>query len=113
MGGSLTTGLIGVLVDTGRLITFGHLGSGSTALNKSLPLTTSGLTVRGVSIGQWTSRTPDERADDIGHATRLSVDEPALLGVAARYGLAGFSGAAIDHISRPGRTGTVLPTSPS
>jgi NADPH:quinone reductase-like Zn-dependent oxidoreductase len=110
VGGSFTADLIGLLADGSTLITYEQLGSGSTPL-ESLPLTIRELTVRGVSIGRWSSRIPEERAGDIGYATRLAVDAPELLGVAARYDLADF-GQAIDHVSRPGRTGTVLLTSP-
>ncbi|MGW6442836.1 alcohol dehydrogenase catalytic domain-containing protein [Lentzea sp. NPDC055074] len=111
VGGSLTGELAGLLGDGGTLITYGQLGSGSTPL-ESLALTPRALTVRGVSINQWTARTPEERAEDVAFATRLAVSAPELLEVAAGYDLADFS-QAVDHVRRPGKSGTVLLTSPA
>jgi NADPH:quinone reductase-like Zn-dependent oxidoreductase len=111
VGGSLTGELVEVLADGGTLITYGQLGSGSTAL-ESLALTARALTVRGVSIGQWMSRTPAERAEDVAFAARLAATTPELFEVAAGYDLADFA-KAIDHARRPGKSGTVLLTSPA
>ncbi|WP_405953494.1 zinc-binding dehydrogenase [Streptomyces phaeochromogenes] len=111
VGGSLTGELAGLLDDGGTLITYGQLGSGSTPL-ESLALTPRALTVRGVSIGQWMSRTPEQRAEDVAFAARLASTAPELLEVAADYDLADFV-QAIDHARRPGKSGTVLLTSPA
>ncbi|MFE3165405.1 zinc-binding dehydrogenase [Streptomyces sp. NPDC059224] len=112
VGGSLTGELAGLLADGGTLITYGQLGSGSTPL-ESLTLTPRALTVRGTSVFQWmTARTPEERAEDVAFATRLAATAPELFEVAARYDLADFA-KAIDHVRRPGRSGTVLLASPA
>lgn len=111
VGGSLTGELAGLLDDGGTLITYGQLGSGSTPL-ESLALTPRALTVRGVSVGQWTARTPEERAEDVAFASRLAVTAPELFEVAASYDLADFA-KAVDHVRRPGKSGTVLLTSPA
>jgi len=111
VGGSLTGELAGLFDDGGTLITYGQLGSGSTPL-ESLALTPRALTVRGVSIGQWTDRTPEERAEDVTFAARLAATAPDLFEVAARYDLADFA-KAVDHVRRPGKSGTVLLTSPA
>lgn len=111
VGGSLTRDLVALLADGGTLITYGGLGSGSTPL-ESLALTPRGLTVRGVSVGQWLTRTPAERAEDVAFAAGLAESAPELLEVAARYDLADFA-EAIAHVRRPGKTGTVLLTSPA
>ncbi|MFJ4830642.1 zinc-binding dehydrogenase [Streptomyces sp. NPDC088747] len=111
VGGSLTGELAGLLDDGGTLITYGQLGSGSTPL-ESLALTPRALTVRGVSIGQWMTRTPEERAEDVAFAARLAATAPELFEVAADYDLADFA-QAIDHVRRPGKSGTVLLTSPA
>ncbi|OON73874.1 alcohol dehydrogenase [Streptomyces tsukubensis] len=111
VGGSLTGELAALLADGGTLITYGQLGSGSTPL-ESLALTPRALTVRGVSIGQWRARTPEERSEDIAFAARLATTAPELFEVAAGYDLADFA-EAIDHARRPGRSGTVLLTSPA
>ncbi|BBJ46972.1 hypothetical protein SSPO_096900 [Streptomyces antimycoticus] len=111
MGGSLTGELAGLLDDGGTLIIYGQLGSGSTPL-ESLALTPRALTVRGVSIGQWMTRTPEERAEDVAFAARLAATAPELFEVAAGYDLADFA-KAVDHVRRPGKSGTVLLTSPA
>ncbi len=111
VGGSLTRDLAALLADGGTLISYGRLGSGSTPL-ESLALTPRALTVRGVSIGQWLTRTPEQRAEDVAFATRLAANAPELLEVAARYDLADFA-QAIGHVRRPGKSGTVLLTSPT
>ncbi|MGW7603619.1 zinc-binding dehydrogenase, partial [Streptomyces antimycoticus] len=84
VGGSLTGELAGLLDDGGTLITYGQLGSGSTPL-ESLALTPRALTVRGVSICQWMTRTPEERAEDVAFAARLAATAPELFEVAAGY----------------------------
>ncbi|MGQ4511397.1 alcohol dehydrogenase catalytic domain-containing protein [Streptomyces sp. DW26H14] len=111
VGGSLTGELAGLLADGGTLIAYGQLGSGSTSL-ESLALTSRVLTVRGVSILRWMSRTPEERAEDIAFAARLAVSAPELFEVAARYDLADFADA-VGHVRRPGKSGTVLLTGPA
>ncbi|UPZ26616.1 zinc-binding dehydrogenase [Streptomyces sp. LRE541] len=111
VGGSLTGELAGLLDDGGTLITYGQLGSGSTPL-ESVALIPRGLTVRGVSIGRWTTRTPDERAEDVAFAAGLAATAPELFEVAASYDLADFA-QAVDHVRRPGKSGTVLLTSPA
>lgn len=112
VGGSLTGELAGLLADGGTLITYGQLGSGSTPL-ESLALTPRALTVRGTSVFQWmAARTPEERAEDLAFAARLAATAPELFEVAAGYDLADFA-KAIDHVRRPGKSGTVLLTSPT
>jgi NADPH:quinone reductase-like Zn-dependent oxidoreductase len=111
VGGSLTRDLVALLADGGTLISYGQLGSGSTPL-ESLALTPRGLTVRGVSVGQWLTRTAAERAEDVAFAAGLAESAPELLEVAARYDLTDFA-EAIAHVRRPGKTGTVLLTSPA
>ncbi|MFE9686570.1 alcohol dehydrogenase catalytic domain-containing protein [Streptomyces sp. NPDC006285] len=111
VGGSLTGELAGLLGDGGTLITYGQLGSGSTPL-ESLALAPRGLTVRGVSITRWLTRTPAERAEDVAFAARLAATTPDLFEVAADYDLADFA-KAVDHVRRPGKSGTVLLTSPA
>lgn len=109
VGGSLTGDLVDLLADGGTLITYGGLGAGSTPLS-SLALVPRELTVRGVSVSRWLTRTPAQRAEDITFATGLASSAPELLEVAAGYDLADFA-AAIAHSRRPGKTGTVLLTS--
>jgi hypothetical protein len=58
------------------------------------------------------TRTPGERAEDVAFTARLAESAPELFEVAARYDLADFA-KAIDHVRRPGKSGTVLLTSPA
>ncbi|MDQ1040110.1 NADPH:quinone reductase-like Zn-dependent oxidoreductase [Streptomyces sp. V3I8] len=111
VGGSLAGELIELLDDGGTLITYGQLGSGDLPL-ESHTLTLRSLTVRGVSIGRWMTRTPEERSEDVAFAVRLAATAPELFEVAARYDLADFA-KAVDHVRRPGKSGTVLLTSPA
>ncbi|MDX3853962.1 zinc-binding dehydrogenase [Streptomyces sp. AK02-01A] len=111
VGGSLTGDLVALLADGATLISYGALGSGSTAL-ESLALTSRELTVRGVSVGRWLTRTAEERAEDVAFATRLAETDPDLFEVAGTYDLADYA-EAITHARRPGKNGTVLLTSPA
>ncbi|MCR3752068.1 alcohol dehydrogenase catalytic domain-containing protein [Lentzea californiensis] len=111
VGGSLTGELTALLADGGTLISYGALGSGSTPL-ESLALVPRELTVRGVSVGRWLTRTPAERAEDVAFAISLTETSPELFEVAGRYDLADFA-EAVDHVRRPGKSGTVLLTSPA
>ncbi|MGA5080216.1 zinc-binding dehydrogenase [Streptomyces griseoincarnatus] len=111
VGGSLTRDLAALLADGGTLIGYGRLGSGSTALD-DLPFVNRGLTIRGVTIWHWTDRTTGQRAEDVAFAVDLARTSPELLEVAARYDLADVR-AAVEHARRPGKSGTVLLTSPS
>ncbi|MGA5806316.1 alcohol dehydrogenase catalytic domain-containing protein [Streptomyces cellulosae] len=111
VGGSLTRGLVGLLADGGTLIGYGRLGSGTTTPD-DLPLVSRGLTVRGVTIWHWTDLSAEQRAEDVAFAVDLARTSPELLEVAARYDLADVK-AAVEHARRPGKSGTVLLTSPA
>jgi NADPH:quinone reductase-like Zn-dependent oxidoreductase len=110
VGGAMTQDLAALLDAGGTLISYGHLGDGTASL-EALPLIARALTLRGETILRWMRRTPEERAQDVAFAQDLARSAPDLLDVAARYDLADFK-AAIEHVRRPGRTGTVLLTSP-
>ncbi|MBB4787054.1 zinc-binding dehydrogenase [Streptomyces rapamycinicus] len=110
VGGAMTQDLAELLADGGTLISYGHPGSGTTSL-EALPLMARALTVRGMSILRWMSRTPGERAQDVAFAQDLAQNTPDLLEVAASYDLADFK-PAIEHARRPAKSGTVLLTTP-
>ncbi|KAB2971018.1 zinc-binding dehydrogenase [Streptomyces sp. SS1-1] len=110
VGNPLTQDLVTLLADGGTLITYGRLGSGTTALEE-LPVVQRGLTVQGVTVWHWTRRGPEERAQDVAFALDLARNTPELFEVAARYDLADVE-AAVEHVRRPGKSGTVLLTSP-
>ena len=111
VGGSLAGELTALLADGGTLISYGALGSGSTPL-ESLALVPRELAVRGVSVTRWLTRTPAERAEDVAFAVGLAETAPELFEVAGRYDLADFA-EAVDHVRRPGKSGTVLLTGPA
>ncbi|MGA5330378.1 hypothetical protein ACPCJT_29600 [Streptomyces griseoincarnatus] len=52
-----------------------------------------------------------QRAEDVAFAVDLARTSPELLEVAARYDLADVK-AAVEHARRPGKSGTLLLTSP-
>ncbi|MFF8670181.1 zinc-binding dehydrogenase [Streptomyces sp. NPDC015242] len=108
VGGAMTRDLAELLAEGGTLISYGQLGTGTTPLER-LPLIGRALTVRGVSVLHWPSRTPEERAQDVAFALDLARNTPDLLEVAATYDLADFR-AAVEHARRPAKTGTVLLT---
>ncbi|MER7780012.1 zinc-binding dehydrogenase [Streptomyces sp. NPDC096191] len=110
VGGAMTQDLAELLADGGTLISYGHLGSGTTPL-EALPLVARALTVRGLSILRWMSRTRKERAQDVAFAQDLAQNTPELLEAAASYDLADFK-AAVEHARRPAKSGTVLLTTP-
>jgi NADPH:quinone reductase-like Zn-dependent oxidoreductase len=109
VGGQLTADLVALLADGGTLISYGQLGAGSTAL-EALPVTPRELTLRGVSVGRWSLLPSEQRAGDVAFATRLARTRPELFAVAGAYDLADLA-AALDHVARAGRDGTVLLTS--
>jgi NADPH:quinone reductase-like Zn-dependent oxidoreductase len=110
VGGALTEDLVALLADGGTLVTYGRLGTGGIAL-EALPLLWRELTVRGVSVGRWSVLPAEQRAEDVAFATRLARERPELLAVAATYDLTELA-KALDHVTRPGKEGTVLLTSP-
>ncbi|RII17130.1 Mycocerosic acid synthase [Streptomyces sp. YIM 130001] len=110
VGGALTQDLTELLADGGTLISYGRLGSGTTSL-ESLPLVARELTVRGVNVLRWLSRTPEERTQDVAFALDLAQSTPDLFEVADRYDLADFK-TAVEHARRPAKSGTVLLTTP-
>ncbi len=110
VGGAVTQDLFELLADGGTLISYGQLGPGTTSL-EALPLIAQELTVRGVTILHWMSRTAEEGAQDVAFTQDLARSTPDLLDVAASYDLADFE-AAIEHARRPARSGTVLLTTP-
>ena len=110
VGGAMTQDLAALLAPGGTLLSYGHMGAGTTPL-ESLPLVARELTVRGATVLRWTDRTPKERAEDVAFALELAQDTPNLLEVAASYDLADFK-AAVEHARRPAKSGTVLLTTP-
>jgi len=62
-------------------------------------------------VGRWSVLPAEQRAEDIAFAIRLARENPELLAVAATYDL-GELAEALDHVTRPGKEGSVLLASP-
>jgi len=70
------------------------------------------LRIRGVSVTRWRQdRTADQQASDVASAVELALISPELFDIAATYDLSDYQ-AAVAEVSRPGKVGTVLLTSP-
>jgi NADPH:quinone reductase-like Zn-dependent oxidoreductase len=111
VGGDGTGPLLDLLVDGGTLVVYGALAGPSMALSAAHVIG-RGLQVSGVTIGRWlTTRTAEERAQDVAGAISLASEAPELFEVAQTYDLADFL-TAIEHAQRPGKVGTVLLGSP-
>ena len=111
VGGTLAAQLLDLLEDGGTLITYGALSGEGMPLG---PGTLMGreLRVRGVTIGRWASaRTAEQQAGDIEFAADLALTRPELLDIAAVYDLADYR-AATAEVTRPGKIGSVVLTSP-
>ena len=111
VGGDSTGPLLDLLVDGGTLVAYGALAGPSMAVSAA-PVIGRGLRVHGVTILRWlTTRTAEERAQDVAGAISLASGAPELFEVAETYDLADFL-TAIEHAQRPGKVGTVLLASP-
>ncbi|GAA2808351.1 alcohol dehydrogenase catalytic domain-containing protein [Crossiella cryophila] len=106
VGGALTPDLVALLADGGRLISYGAL-DGDRAGPSPRAIVRRELTHRGVSVLRWQAQDQAIRAEDRAFATELARTRPELFAVAAEYDLAAFT-AAVEHVRRPGKTGTVL-----
>jgi len=110
VGGALAYDLVALLADGGTLVSHGALGHGSTPL-ESLAVTAREISIRGVSIGRWTTtRTAQERRQDIAAAVELARTDKSPFDIAAEYDLAQVA-EAVQHTERAGKIGTVLLTS--
>ena len=70
------------------------------------------VALKSVSIMTWFRLTQDEKQKDFELALRLATHHPALFEVAHEYEFADFQ-KAIQHVSRPGKTGIVILKSPN
>jgi NADPH:quinone reductase-like Zn-dependent oxidoreductase len=111
VGGSLAARLVGLLADGGTLIFYGAL-SGEPLVVDPTEVIGPELRIQGVSVGRWRqARTADQQASDVASAVDLALISPDLLDIAATYDLSDYQ-AAVAEVSRPGKVGTVVLTSP-
>jgi len=110
VGGKAIDDLAEVVDDRGTIINFGSLGSNiGTNIYSLAP---NNIALRSVSIMNWFRLTKDEKQKDFELALSLARNHPELFEVAHEYEFADFQ-KAIQHASRPGKTGIVLLKSPS
>jgi NADPH:quinone reductase-like Zn-dependent oxidoreductase len=105
VGGSFINEIASLLEPGGFIVSFGWLGDGAPDLSSFAP---NRLSLRGATVGSWRDNTSEEqRAEDLQTALELAQKSPELFEVAAEYPLAELR-AAVAHVERPGKSGTVL-----
>jgi NADPH:quinone reductase len=109
VGGKAIDDLAEVVDDGGTIINFGSLG-GNMGTN-IYALVPNHVALKSVSIMNWFRLTEDEKQKDFKLALRLATNHPELFEVAHDYEFGDFQ-KAIQHVSRPGKTGIILLKSP-
>jgi NADPH:quinone reductase-like Zn-dependent oxidoreductase len=109
VGGKAIDDLAEVVDDGGTIINFGSLGSNMGANIYSL--VPNHVALKSVSIMNWFRLTGDEKQKDFELALRLATNHPELFEVTHEYEFGDFQ-KAIQHVSRPGKTGIILLKSP-
>ena len=102
VGGSAIDDLAELLDEEGTIINFGSL-EGSTGTN-IYSLAPNNLALKSVSILSWFRLAEDEKRKDFELALGLAMKHPELFEVAHEYEFGDFQ-RAIQHVSRPGKTG--------
>jgi NADPH:quinone reductase-like Zn-dependent oxidoreductase len=105
VGGKAIDDLAELLDDEGTIINFGSLEN-----NKGMniySLAPDNLALKSVSILSWFRLAEDEKQNDFKLALELVTNHPELFEVAHEYEFGDFQ-RAIQHVSRPGKTGIVL-----
>ena len=109
VGGKAIDDLAEVVDDGGTIINFGSLESNmGTNIYSLAP---NNLALKSVSIMSWFRLAEDEKREDFELALNLATNHPELFEVAHEYEFGDFQ-RAIQHVSRPGKTGIVLLKSP-
>lgn len=104
VGGDMI-GRLGAFLRRGAtVISYGSLGGAATDIRSIVPRR---LIVRGVTIDQWSEEAEEVRSQDVEKAVELARVHPELFGVAGEYA-PGEIAEAVDHVLRPGKSGTVL-----
>jgi len=110
IGGTAIDDLASVVDEGGTIINYGSLG-GNTGTN-IYSLAPNNVALKSVSIMSWFRLTQDEKRKDFELALSLAKNYPELFEVAHEYEFGDFQ-RAIQHVSRPGKTGIVLLQSPA
>jgi NADPH:quinone reductase len=110
VGGKSIDDLAEIVDEGGTIINYGSLES-NTGTN-IYSLAPNNLALKSVSILSWFRLPDEEKRQDFELALNLATHHPHLFEVAQEYEFADFR-RAIQHVSRPGRTGIVLLKSPA
>src|SRR6266853_1373174 len=105
LGGKAIDDLAELVDDGGSIINFGSLQSNMGANIYSLA--PNNLSLKSVSIINWFLLAEDEKRKDFELALSLATNHPGLSEVAREYEFDDFQ-SAIQHVSRPDKTGIVL-----
>ena len=105
VGGKAIDDLAELVDEGGIIINFGSLES-NMATN-IFALAPNNLSLKSVSIMSWFRLPQDEKRQDFELALNLATNHPQLFEVAHEYEFDVFQ-RAIQHVSRPGKTGVVL-----
>jgi NADPH:quinone reductase-like Zn-dependent oxidoreductase len=109
VGGRVGTELFGLLTPGGTLISYGQLEPDPFVL-QPLDLVQGSRGLRGMTVFRWlTDASATQRASDIAAALAMVSAHPQALAPAAVYRLDDI-GAAVRHVSEPGKVGTVVVT---
>lgn len=107
VGGTIAGHLISLLSSGGTLIAYGGIAEENIPLHASA-LLGGEIGIRGLTIGRWLSGVaPERRASDIAGVTAIAIALSAEFDVAATYTLDQITDA-VQHVNRPGKTGTVI-----
>jgi NADPH:quinone reductase-like Zn-dependent oxidoreductase len=105
VGGRAIDDLAELLDEGGTIINFGSLESN--AGTNIYALAPNNLALKSVSIMSWFRLPEEEKRQDFELALNLAANNPQLFEVAQEYEFDDFQ-RAIQHVSRPGKTGVVL-----
>src|SRR6266446_6885097 len=109
IGGKAIDDLAELVDDGGTIINFGSLGSNTgTNIYSLIP---NNVALKSVSIMNWSRLTQDKKQKDFELTLSLAKNHPELFEVAQEFEFADFQ-KAIQHMSRPGKTGMVLLKNP-
>jgi NADPH:quinone reductase len=110
LGGKAIDDLAELVDDGGTIINFGSLESNKgTNIYSLVP---NNLALKSVSIMGWFRLAENEKRKDFDLALNIATNHPELFEVAHEYEFDDFQ-RAIQHVSRPGKTGIVLLKSPA
>jgi NADPH:quinone reductase-like Zn-dependent oxidoreductase len=107
VGGTIAGQLLSVLSSGGTLISYGAMAEENIPLHAA-NLLGGEIGIRGLSIGRWLSSvSPERRASDIAGVTAIASTQTDQFDVAGTYALDQITDA-VQHVGRPGKTGTVI-----